>query len=222
LHKQYYRIANTATFNKANYNLAIFVFPRMYKMNKQTNNTLVLPAALLIVAAAFTRLFPHYPNFTAIGAMAIFGGSVVKEKKLSFLLPLGALFLSDVCLQLFTSTKGFYGISQFFVYAAFLIITALAGSMQKRSVANIALAAVWSGAIFFILSNFGVWLSSDFYPKTIAGLGACYWASVPFYKNEFFGNFILNSIMGTVFYSAILFGTYSMFERKVTTRKVIA
>lgn len=190
-------------------------------MNKQ-NNTLILPAALLIVAAAFTRLFPHYPNFTAIGAMAIFGGSVVKDKKLSFLLPLGALFLSDVCLQLFTSTKGFYGISQFFVYAAFLIITALAGFMQKRSVANIALAAVWSGAVFFILSNFGVWLSSDFYPKTFAGLGACYWASIPFYKNEFFGNFVLNSIMGTAFYSAILFGAYAMFERKVTTRKVIA
>lgn len=190
-------------------------------MNKQ-NNTLILPAALLIVGAAFTRLFPHYPNFTAIGAMAIFGGSVIKDKKLSFLLPLGALFLSDVCLQLFTFTKGFYGISQFFVYAAFLIITALAGFVRKRSVANIALAAVWSGAVFFILSNFGVWLSSGFYPKTLVGLGACYWASIPFYKNELFGNFVLNSIMGTAFYSAILFVAYAMFERKATMQKVIA
>lgn len=190
-------------------------------MNKQ-NKTLLLPAALLIVAAAFTRLFPHYPNFTAIGAMAIFGGSVIKDKKLSFLLPLGALFLSDVCLQLFTSTKGFYGISQFFVYAAFLIITALAGFIQKRSVANIVLAAVWSGAVFFILSNLGVWLSSHFYPKTLSGLGACYWASVPFYKNDFFGNFVLNSIMGTAFYSAILLGVYAVFERKAMMEKAVA
>jgi len=75
-------------------------------MNKQ-NNTLVLSAGLLIVAAAFTRLFPHYPNFTAMGAMAVFGGSVIKDKKLAFLLPLGALLLSDVCLQLFTTTKVF-------------------------------------------------------------------------------------------------------------------
>ncbi len=190
-------------------------------MNKQ-NKTLVLQAGLLILAAAFTRLFPHYPNFTAIGAMAVFGGSVIKDKKLAFLLPLGALLLSDVCLQLFTSTKGFYGTSQFFVYAAFLIITALATLIKKRSVTNIALAAVWSGVIFFVISNIGVWISSDFYPKTLAGLGACYWAAIPFYKNELFGNFVLNSIMGTAFYSAILFGTYAIMEKKVTMQKAIA
>lgn len=190
-------------------------------MNKQ-NNTLVLSAGLLIIAAAFTRLFPHYPNFTAIGAMAVFGGSVIKDKKLAFLLPLGALFLSDICLQLFTSTKGFYGISQFFVYMAFLLITALSTFMKKRSVANVALAAFWSGAVFFILSNFGVWLSSDFYPKTLTGLGACFWASIPFYKNEFFGNFVLNSILGNAFYSAILFGVYSLMERNASMEKVIA
>lgn len=190
-------------------------------MNKQ-NNTSVLSAALLIAAAAFTRLFPHYPNFTAIGAMAIFGGSVIKDKKLAFLLPLGALFLSDVCLQLLTSTKGFYGISQFFVYTAFFLITVFAGFMRKRSVSNIALAAVWSGVIFFVLSNLGVWLSSDYYPKTLAGLGACYWASVPFYKNEFFGNFILNLIMGNAFYLTILFGAYALIERKEVFHKSVA
>ena len=190
-------------------------------MNKQ-NNTLVLSAALLIVTAAFTRLFPHAPNFTAIGAIAIFGGSVIKDKKVAFLLPLGALLLSDICLQLFTSTKGFYGTSQYFVYAAFLIITGLATFMQKRSVANIALAAVWSGVIFFVLSNLGVWASSNFYPKSFAGLTACYAAAIPFYRNELFGNFVLNAIMGNVFYSAILFGVYSIMERKTDMQKAIA
>ena len=190
-------------------------------MNKK-NSTLVLSALLLIIAAAFTRLFPHYPNFTAIGAIAVFGGSVVKDKKLALLLPLGALLLSDICLQLFTSTKGFYGTSQYFVYAAFVIITALATFMQKRSIANIALAAIWSGVIFFIISNLGVWFSSDYYPKTLAGLGACYWSSIPFYKNELFGNFALNSIMGNAFYSALLFGAYALVERKATMQKVTA
>ncbi len=190
-------------------------------MNKQ-NKSLILSAGLLIIAAAFTRLFPHPPNFTAVGAMAIFGGSVIKDKKLALLLPISALLLSDTGLQLFTSTKGFYGTTQFFVYAAFLIITSLATFMQKRSVANIALAAVWSGAIFFVLSNLGVWASSNFYPKSLAGIGACYAAAIPFYKNEFFGNFILNSIMGNVFYSALLFGFYTVVERKTSMQKVIA
>jgi hypothetical protein len=190
-------------------------------MNKQ-NKTLVLSAGLLVITAAFTRLFPHAPNFTALGAMAIFGGSVIKDKKFALLLPLAALLLSDVCLQLFTTTKGFYGTTQFFVYAAFLIITALATLISKRSVSNIALAAVWSGVIFFVLSNLGVWVSSNTYPKSLAGLGACYAAAIPFYKNEFFGNFILNSIMSNVFYSALLFGAYAYVERKTTLQRSIA
>lgn len=189
---------------------------------KRQNNIELLSAGLLIIAAAFTRLFPHYPNFTAIGAMAVFGGSVIKDKKLAFLLPLTAMLLSDICLQLFTSTKGFYGTSQYFVYAAFVIITALATFMQKRSFANIALAALWSGAIFFLISNIGVWLSSDFYPKTLSGLGACFFASIPFYKNELFGNFILNFIIANVFYSALLFGAYYLIERKSIMQKVMA
>ena len=190
-------------------------------MNKQ-NSSLLLSAGLLVIAAAFTRMFPHAPNFTAIGAMAIFGGSVIKNKKIALLLPLAALLLSDVCLQLFTSTKGFYGTTQFFVYAAFLIITALSTLISKRSVANVAMAAVWSGAIFFVLSNLGVWVSSNSYPKSFAGLGACYAAAIPFYKNEFFGNFILNSVMSNLFYSAILFGAYAYVERKTMLQRSIA
>ena len=190
-------------------------------MNKQ-NNTLVFSAGLLVAMAALTRIFPHPPNFTALGAMAIFGGSVIKDKKLAFLLPLAALILSDVCLQLLTSIRGFYGVTQFFVYAAFLIITALAILIRKRSVSNIALAAVWSSAIFFAISNLGVWASSETYPKTLTGLGACYAAAIPFYKNEFFGNFILNSFISTAFYSAIMFGAYALLERKILIQKVIA
>ena len=175
-----------------------------------------------MVFAALTRLFPHYPNFTALGAIAVFGGSVVKDKKLAFLLPLGALILSDVCLQLFTTTKGFYGTSQAFVYGAFMIITLLATFIKKTSVANVAFAAVWSGLIFFIISNLGVWINSTTYPQSFAGLGACFLAAIPFYKNEFFGNFLLNSIYGNLFFSAILFGAYYLIAEKETVQKAIA
>ena len=187
-------------------------------MNKQ-NKTLVFSAAILIIAAAFTRLIPHAPNFTAIGAIAIFGGSVLRDKKAAFLFPLAALILSDICLQLFTPIKGFYGISQFFVYAAFIVITALATFMKKKSVANIALAAIWSGAIFFVLSNVGVWLSSDFYPKSLNGLAACMYAAIPFYKQELFSSFLLNTIMGNLFYSALMFALYAVMEKKVEMKK---
>lgn len=197
-------------------------------MNKQ-NNKLLISAALLIVFAALTRLFPHYPNFTALGAIAIFGGSVIKDKKLALLLPLAALFLSDVCLQVLSEvvrldwiSKGFYGVGQIFVYLAFIVITLLAMFIRKINAANIAFAALWSGLIFFLISNFGVWLLNPVYPKTLAGLGACYWIAIPFYNGEVTSSFLLNSIVGNLFFSAILFGAYAMIKQQVTSRKAIA
>ncbi len=190
-------------------------------MDKQ-NKTLLLSAILLILFAAFTRLFPHYPNFTAVGAIALFGGATFKDKKLAFLLPLAALFLSDVCLQLFTSVKGFYGKEQFFVYGAFILITFLASLIRKVSSLKIAFAAVWSGLIFFAISNFGVWMLSTFYPKTIGGLAASYWAAIPFYNGEPTGSFLLNTIAGNLFFSAILFGAYAVVKKQVTTTRALA
>ena len=180
-------------------------------------------AAMLILFAALTRLFPHYPNFTAIGAIAIFGGTMVNDRKLAFLLPLAALFISDVCLELFTGVQGFYGKGQFFVYGAFLLITWLSTFIRKKNVLNIGLAAVWSGLIFFILSNFGEWLFSpvNLYPRTFAGLMEGYIAAIPFYKGEVFGSFFLNTIFGNVFYSALLFGAYYMMTKR-SDQKVYA
>lgn len=190
-------------------------------MDKQ-NKTYILPISLLIAGAAFTRLFPHYPNFTAIGAMAIFGGSVIKDKKYAFLLPLAALFISDVCLHLFTSVKGFYGTSQLFVYAAFILITALASLIKKASVINMIFASFWSGIIFFAFSNFGTWISGDVYPISLSGLSACFIAAIPFYKNEFFGNFLLNSIYANLFYSACLFLIYKYIVKNAQSHSVVA
>jgi hypothetical protein len=89
-----------------------------------------------------------------------------------------------------------------------MLITLLATLIRKISVASISFAAVWSGLIFFIISNLGAWISSTTYPHNLTGLLACFTAAIPFYKNEFFGNFVLNSIMGNLFFSALLFGAY--------------
>ncbi|TDH25617.1 hypothetical protein EXU57_13005 [Segetibacter sp. 3557_3] len=191
-------------------------------MNRQ--NTSMFAAALLILFAALTRLFPHYPNFTAIGAMAIFAGTTVADKKMAFLFPLAAMFFADVCLELFTSVKGFYGYGQLFVYGAFMLITWLSTYIRKKNVASIGFAAIWSGIIFFILSNFGEWLFSpvNLYPHTFAGLIEGYVAAIPFYKGELFGSFFLNTIFGNLFFSALLFGSYYLITRGLKQDKVYA
>ena len=184
---------------------------------KTQNKQLVFIAGGLILLAAVSRLIPHPPNFAPIASLAIFGGTVINNKKYALILPLGALLLSDILFELFTSTKGFYDISQTFVYGAFILITFLATKIKTVSTKNILFACLWSGAIFFILSNFGVWLTGVFYPKTLAGLMQCYTAAIPFYKNEFFGNMLLNTFMSNIFYTAVLFGAYAVIKKTVVS-----
>ncbi len=192
------------------------------------NNKQLVSVGLLILFAALTRLFPHYPNFTAIGATAIFGGLVIKDKKTAILLPLAALFISDIILQLLSSSlplawgvTGFYGIGQTFVYGAFILIAWLTTFIKKKNVVNIAFAGVWSGVLFFLISNFGVWLFSTFYPRTLTGLLEVYSAGLPFFNGDyFFGSFFLNTIMGNLFFLAVLYGAYAIVIKPAMSKEV--
>ena len=75
---------------------------------KTQNKQLVFTAAGLILVAAIMRLIPHPPNFAPIASLAIFGGTVIADKKYALILPLGALLLSDILFEIFTTTQGFY------------------------------------------------------------------------------------------------------------------
>ena len=180
-----------------------------------SNKQLILTAAGIILAAALSRLLPHAPNFAPIGALGIFGGTTVKDKKYAFIFPLGALLISDIILQSFTSTSGFYGWEQIFVYAAVTLTTFLATRIKKANAANILLACVWTGIIFFLLSNFGVWVAHLYYPHSFAGLMQCYGQALVFYHNDLFSNFAINSIAGNVFFSALMFGAYALVKKNI-------
>jgi len=54
----------------------------------------------MVLCAAAARLAPHPPNFTPVGAMAVFAGACVADRRLALGLPLAALFLSDLALGL--------------------------------------------------------------------------------------------------------------------------
>ena len=59
---------------------------------------LIIP--LIIVLAAVTRLIPHPPNFTPIIAIGLFGGAYIQNRSLAILIPIGAMFISDLFLGL--------------------------------------------------------------------------------------------------------------------------
>ncbi|MCK7555087.1 hypothetical protein MKQ70_08725 [Chitinophaga sedimenti] len=126
-------------------------------MKKETASHLVLIAALVFISALGRLITNHMAiyNFTAIGASALFSGIVIKDKRLAYLVPLGAMLLSDLFLELFTNIKGFYGIGMAFNYGAFMLVTWIGTQMRKVNALRVFLAAIGSGLLFFLISNFG-------------------------------------------------------------------
>ena len=59
-------------------------------------NKLIILA--IIILAALTRLIPHPPNFTPIIAICLFSGAYFKNRIFALLVPVGAMFLSDLFL----------------------------------------------------------------------------------------------------------------------------
>lgn len=187
-------------------------------MKKDTRENIMI--AVLIFLAIISRVITNHLqlwNFNAIGAAALFGGMMIRNKRLAYLLPVLTLFLSDLFLQFFTNVQTFYGayIGQlFFVYGAFLLITWIATRIKKADALTILIASIGSGVVFFMITNLGTFLTTNLYPHTLSGLIACYAAGIPFYKEgDLFSSFALNGILGNVFFSAVLFGALSLIKQ---------
>jgi uncharacterized protein DUF6580 len=158
----------------------------------------VLLALAMIVIAAALRVGPHPWNFTPIGAMALFSGALVRDRRLAFLFPLITLFAGDLFLGFYKTTP--------VIYASFLLSVLIGRWLQsRRTVGRIAGATLLGAAQFFLVTNFGVWALDGLYPHTLAGLLACYAAGIPFFWN---------TLAGDAFYAAVLFGTFALAERK--------
>ncbi len=151
-------------------------------------------------------MIPHPPNFAPIGALALFGGACFANKRSAFLVPITAMFLSDVAIGLASGdmTLGLHRLVPV-VYGAFALIVCLGFSLRRRRrLAPIATAALASSVLFFVVTNFGVWALGSWYPKTWAGLVTCYIAAIPFFGN---------TLLGDAVYTTALFGGLALLER---------
>ncbi|MBL4711457.1 MAG: hypothetical protein JKX75_02970 [Gammaproteobacteria bacterium] len=132
--------------------------------------------------------------------MALFGGVYYSEKRIAFIIPFVALFLSDLILGLHNS--------MIFVYAGFALTVVIGFALKKRvSLTNTAFAVVISSVLFFLLTNFGAWLTTGIYAKTIEGLLQAYVAGIPFFQN---------SLLGNMAYAAVIFGGYYLLKKSVS------
>jgi hypothetical protein len=156
----------------------------------------LLALALILLAAAL-RIAPHPWNFTPVGAMALFSGAVLRERRLAFLFPLLALFLGDIFI-------GFHKLVPV-VYASFLINVAIGLWLRdRRTFVRISLAILLGALQFFLVTNFAVWQFLGSFPHTASGLIACYVAGIPFFWN---------TLAGDALYATLLFGSFALAER---------
>jgi hypothetical protein len=151
--------------------------------------------AIIILMAAFSRLLPHPPHFTTIMAMGLLGGVYFKNRQFAVIVPLLAMLVSDIVL-------GFHG-TLIWVYSSIVIIS-LCASMLKPKMLHLGGASLAGSMFFFIVTNFGVWMTSAFYPKTMTGLATCYAAGIPFLQN---------AVVGDLIYAGALFGAFELAKR---------
>lgn len=165
---------------------------------------------VVISVAIITRLLPHYPNFTALGAAALFGGAYL-HRKYAFLIPIAALFVSDLILNNLIYAKQFPHNYDGFVlmqsqtlwsYGAFILIVLLGSRFIKEGkLVSIVGSSLTASLIFFFITNFAVWLGSATYPNSVAGLLTSYGAGIPFFWN---------TLASDLFFVAIFFGGYEL------------
>ena len=161
---------------------------------------LLLPLAIILIAAAL-RIAPHPWNFTPVGAMALFSGAIIKDRRLAFAFPLLALFAGDLFVGLYKP-----GV-MLLVYASFGLSVLIGRFLQgRRTVLPIGAATLLGSIQFFLVTNFAIWWLLNSYPKTAAGLAACYLAGLPFFWN---------TLAGDALYAAVFFGAFALAEHFV-------
>ena len=172
-------------------------------MNSKIFTPKFMLVAGIILFAAFMRLVPHYPNFTPIAAIALFGGAHLSKKWLAFLVPVVALLISDLII-------GFHGF-MLPVYVSFILVVLL-GRILKNNVKihTVAGGALAASTLFFLITNFAVWATTPYYPGGFAGLMASYTAGLPFYYS---------GLLGDLFYSTVFFGGFYFIQQHVPVFK---
>ncbi len=176
----------------------------------------------LVVAGIFSRLLPHPPNMTAVTAVSLFAGAILGSRILALAIPLVLLYTTDLFINN-TVGKAFIGADQGFIfwsdfmnytYLGFAAIVILGMvTLKKRSTKKVALITISASTLFWVISNFGIWMAPQPYPNDFAGMIACYSFALPYLGLQ---------IMGDLVFSLIIFSIYDKYTAKNFQPKLVA
>ena len=146
----------------------------------------------LMLIGVVLRLLPHPENFTPVTAIALFSG-VVLSPAIALTVPLLVMIATDMIIgphPLFLLTWG-----------SFFAVSLIGVAIKKNArVGRIFLGSLSGSLLFFIVTNLGVFLFQNMYPKNFSGFFQCYWMAIPFFRN---------SLAGDLFFNAVLFGVFA-------------
>jgi len=150
-----------------------------------------LAAIALIAFAVLWRMLQIESNFSPVAAIALFAGAAFSDRRMAYGLPLAAMALSDLYLGLHALLP--------LVYGCMLLTTWLGTRIghQPRWYSVLGYGLL-SSLIFFVLTNFAVWLGGTLYPLTIDGLIACFVMALPFFKATALSTAVFSAVMFTV------------------------
>lgn len=181
------------------------------KINPRFTILILFMIVVGILRVLNTLEFSLWSNFTPIGAMGIFGGAYFDKRWKAFAFPLITLFIGDLVINAVLLGGDFTG--RPLIYLAFLIIVLIGIAVVKKiTVKRIAFASILSAVSFWLIADFAVWMAGGIDIRTqlplsrgLDGLIQCYWQGFPY---------MINFLLGTVFYSGLLFGSFELLQRK--------
>jgi len=173
---------------------------------------------LMIFLAALSRFIPHPPNFTPLGAIALFGAAYFAQKHWALLIPLIAWWGSDIALNNLVYAKQYPEYYQGFSWMGYpagylcLALIVVLGwlFLKKVNTLRVLGTATLAAVLFFLVTNFASMIADPIYTKDFNGLLQSYIAGIPFFRNTLVGNLV---------YSAVLFGIYEyvVLRKRATT-----
>ena len=181
----------------------------------KSNGRLIIFTILLIALATACKYFfgpdLDWSGFSPVIAIALFAGLIIKQRDMSFMLPLLALFISDAVIQFLYSQDlfpyaGFYN-GQWKNYLILLAATVIGWALKGRNFSSLLTGAIAAPVVFFLVSNFMVWTNTTeaVYAKSFSGLMTCYEAGLPFYRN---------SLIATIVFLPVILFSYNYISLK--------
>ncbi len=185
-------------------------------------NRKILVLSLLILLGAISRLIPHGYNFTPIAGIALIGGAYFHKKYLAVIVPILSLFISDFILNNYFYRAFFPDIEGIIFFSDYMIYTYLGTALiaglgmlflrQKVNAPRLLGSALAGTLLFFLVTNFGSWISNPIYPRSLSGVISSYAAGLPFLNGSLVGNLVFTFLLFTGYEYAVKRRTYRIFS----------